>query len=64
MRYTPTFTCPHCNKKIEANVFDSGGPGVGSGYLGLCGCEGSKKANEASSHLAYEARKRLRRNKK
>jgi len=63
MRYVPKFTCPHCEKEIEATVFDQGGPGVGAGYLGLCDCEASRKAADDSSRLAYEARKRKRRKK-
>jgi copper chaperone CopZ len=61
--YIPTFTCPYCKQSIEAVVEDTGPFSMGQGSLGICPCAASVKAAEDHSRLAYEARKRTRRNK-
>lgn len=62
MTYKPTFICKHCGRDIESKVHSSSTiGGLAHGYLPLCGCKASMKAQEAEHRARIEARKRARR---
>ena len=54
--YKPRFICKYCTQDIASDTYD-----VSGGYVGPCGCEESRAAQELEHRMLMEQRKQARR---